>query len=140
MSDIKLKWLFYTLVIACIPFIVRLLLNISTNVPTDLLTISDLVAFSLVMQVSTIGGAENLGAHRLKFKTICNSISIILVLFSGLYYSLSLIAESNKSIMKLDSCIYVLSFICVTSTVLSYATHDRIHKDSILSEELKCKA
>ena len=132
MSDVKLKWLFYTLIIALVPFFIRIVLSQSLNLPTEKISVSDLVAFSLVMQVSTIGGAESLSQERHRFKTICFSISIILVLFSGIYYALSLIAEKNPSIMNLNSCIYVLIVICLTSTILSYATHDRLHKDTIM--------
>ncbi|HHH1591148.1 TPA: hypothetical protein ACPZG2_004136 [Yersinia enterocolitica] len=138
MSDIKIKWLFYTLIIACLPFAVRYLIKFSTNISTDILTISDLVAFSLVMQVSTIGGAENLGANRQAFKTVANGLSYTFAIFSGLYYAISLILQEYPALMKMNSCLYALSFICVASTFLSYATHDRIYKDSIVSGEKPC--
>ncbi|VUS78380.1 hypothetical protein [Klebsiella huaxiensis] len=132
MSDTKIKWILYTMVIALIPFIVRSLLNLSINTPVTILTIPDLVAYSLVMQVSTIGAAETLHIRHKKFKTICYGSSIVLLIISGLYYALSLLSEKYPAMMNINSCTYVLLFICLVSTIFSYATQDKSHKDTLI--------
>lgn len=132
MSDIKIKWLLYTVAIALVPFIVRFLLNRSLATPITILTIPDLVAYSLVMQVSTIGAAETLHVRHHKFKTICYGSSIILLIISGLYYGLSIFTEKYPTIVDTDSCIYVLLAICIVSTLFSYATQDKSYKDTLI--------
>ena len=137
MSETKLRWFFYTFVIAIVPFMVRLLLSFTTNISPQVLTISDLVAFSLVMQVSTIGAAEILSDEHKKFKTVCFSITTVLILFSGLYYALSIVSEKNPGIMNLNSSITVLFFICLSSTSLSFTAHHKLQNNrELLLEEV----
>jgi len=118
MSETKLRWFFYTFLIAIVPFMVRTVLNLTTNINTPILTIADLVAFSLVMQVSTVGAAEILNDQYKKFKTICLSLTIVLILFSGLYYALSVVSERNPGLMNLSTSVNVLGFICISSAIL----------------------
>lgn len=136
MSDIKIKWLIYTVLIGLVPCFIRLSLAISTNTITSMVSISDLVAFALVMQISTIGGCEQLNAKHSSFKSFSNGLSIILLILSGLYYALSLLLESKPDLINLNSCLYILAVVCLASTSLSYATHDRIYKDTLISEEI----
>lgn len=135
MSETKLRWFFYTFVIAIVPFMVRLLLGFTTNISPHILTISDLVAFSLVMQVSTVGAAEILSDAHKKFKTVCFSITTVLILFSGLYYALSIISEKNPEIMNLNSSIFVLFIICLSSTLLSFTAHHKLQSNEKLTME-----
>jgi hypothetical protein len=135
MSETKLRWFFYTFVIAIVPFMVRLLLSLTTNISPQILTISDLVAFSLVMQVSTVGAAETLSDEYKKFKTICFSITTVLILFSGLYYALSIVSEKNPEIINLHSSIITLSIICCSSTILSFTAHHKLQNNTKLLME-----
>ncbi|MCK7315662.1 hypothetical protein [Enterobacter cloacae] len=135
MSETKFRWFFYTFVIAIVPFLVRFLLNLTTNISPQILTISDLVAFSLVMQVSTMGAAETLNDQHKKFKTVCFSITTVLILFSGLYYALYIVSEKNPEIMNLNSSIKVLFTICASSTILSFTAHHKLQNNAKLSME-----
>lgn len=135
MSETKLRWFFYTFIIAIVPFMVRLLLSFTTNINPQILTISDLVAFSLVMQVSTVGAAEILSDDHKKFKTVCFSITTVLILFSGLYYALSIVAEKNPEIMNLNGSITVLFIICTSSTMLSFTAHHKLQNNTKLLME-----
>lgn len=130
MSDTKLRWFFYTFLIAIVPFMVRSILNLTTNINTPILTIADLVAFSLVMQVSTVGAAETLNDEHKKFKTICLSLTIVLILFSGLYYALSVVSERNPDLMNLKTSIKVLGVICISSAILSFTAHHKLQNNT----------
>ncbi|MGP6469909.1 hypothetical protein [Rahnella aceris] len=132
MNDIKIKWLIWTVLIGLVPFFVRLLIHYSANVVTALFTISDLVAFALVMLISTIGTCEQLNDSRAKQKSAVLGSSIILLIFTGIYYALSLIAETKPDFVNIENCTYVLIIFCLVSTLLSYATQDMLHKDNLI--------
>lgn len=134
MNDIKVKWLIWTVFIGLVPLFIRLSLYISSDMFTSKISISDLVAFALVMQISTIGGCEQLSKDHSRLKAICNGFSIFFLIISGVYYGISLIAESRPDLFNIDSCTTILVFVCIASTALSYATHDRIYKDTLISK------
>jgi len=126
----KIRWLIYTVIIGLIPFIIRLIvwwLCENTHDWDYIINEVDVVAFGLVLHLSIINELENERRLDPKWKTICNGISIIMLImfavFLGISYLEDVTASKMIGINKLKALCTVLS---VVSFLFCYAVYNEL--------------
>lgn len=135
MSNKKVKWLIYTVLVGLIPILIRLFIYfVINNNSINLLSASDFISLGLVIHISIINEIEHFEYSDTSWKTIINGMSIVFIAVYSVLFALIIINEGTESIINIETinfCTPVLSFV---SFLLSYAVYDRLlcfDKDNI---------
>ena len=127
MNNKKVKWLIYTVLVALIPVLSRVIVWIVTRRGSiDLFNPGDFVAFGLVLHISNINEIEHIDATDDNWKTIQNGISIVFIAFYGVLFALTLLAGAQPSIVDLTTIKYCSMLLSMISFIVSYSVYNRI--------------
>ena len=126
MTDKKIKWLIYTVLVGLIPILSRSLAWLVTNTGTvSFLSSSDFVAFGLVLHISNINEIEHFRNVGKEWKTVQNGVSIAFIAFYSVLYSLTLIGDKVVNVLAITYCSI---FMAIVSFLISYSVYDRISR------------
>lgn len=132
MTDKKIKWLIYTVLVGLIPILCRLLAWFVTHAGTvQCFSPSDFVAFGLVLHISNINEVEHIGMVEKKWKTVQNGISVTFIAFYSVLYTLTLLGDKVVDISAITYCSLSLAFF---SFLISFAVFDRLSKLNVIDE------
>ncbi|MCT4534699.1 hypothetical protein [Halodesulfovibrio sp.] len=133
----KTKWFVCTVAVGLLPIVLRILVSFFTKSDGILFyTIPDVVAFGLLLQISGINELEhfypdksNIAAR--SWKTIQNSLSIFIIVFYGVLFTLSTLSEGYPDLADLSiisKCAFALAF---SSLIITGAILDRLSKEEM---------
>lgn len=105
----RTKWLVYTVLIGLIPIMARLMAwAVTKEGVVDILSISDVIAFGLILQISNINEIEHIADPGREWKTTQNGTSIMLVSLYCVLYTLVLVGSSVIESAALTVCAVAL--------------------------------
>lgn len=123
MSSKSTKWLIYTVVIGLLPVIIRFLLWLVTEKSSmELLSISDMITFGLVIHISIINELEH-SHEEDAWKTKHNGVSILFItIYSALF---ALIVLSNEVFPMIDKNKFttLVALLNIVSFFIGYSVH-----------------
>jgi hypothetical protein len=124
---LKLKWFIYTVLIGLIPVGARfIVVLVSPRANNEMLwNETDIASFGLALNISNISVLEHESFHR-QWKTVVNGLSVILLIFIALVFSLSFMKEIDPSLISVLRLKQTSFILAVTSFVLSYVVYDRL--------------
>ncbi len=129
MSNVKIKWLIYTVLVGLIPVLSRALIwFISQNRTMDFFNAADFVAFGLILHISNINEIEHFNDPKKSWKTTHNGISIAFISFYSILFACSLLGESNPGLINVQSITYFSIGLSFVSFLISFIVYDRISK------------
>ncbi len=129
MSNVKIKWLIYTVLVGLIPVFLRLLIwTVLQNRTMDFLNAADFVAFGLVLHISNINQIEHFNNLEKAWKTIQNGLSIAFISFYSVLFACSLLGQSNPGLINVRSITYFSIGLSFVSFLISFIVYDRISK------------
>ena len=129
MTNIKIKWLIYTVLVGLIPALLRMLIwFISQDQNMDLFNASDFVAFGLILHISNINEIEHFNDHEKSWKTIQNGLSIAFISFYSVLFACHLLGQSNPGLINFESIKYLSMALSLVSFLLSLSVYNRISK------------
>lgn len=129
MSNVKIKWLIYTVLVGLIPVFLRLLIwTVLQNRTMDFLNAADFVAFGLILHISNINEIEHFNDPEKSWKTLHNGISIAFISFYSVLFACSLLGESNPGLINVRSITYFSIGLSFISFLISFIVYDRISK------------
>ena len=92
MSNKKVKWLIYTVLVGLIPILIRLFIYfVINNNSIDLLSASDFISLGLVIHISIINEIEHFEYSDTSWKTITNGMSIVFITIYSVLFALIII-------------------------------------------------
>ncbi len=129
MTNVKIKWLIYTVLVGLIPVLSRALIwGISQNRNMDFLNAADFVAFGLILHISNINEIEHFIDREKSWKTMHNGISIAFISFYSVLFACSLLGQSNPGLINVRSITYFSIGLSFVSFLISFTVYDRISK------------
>ena len=129
MTNIKIKWLIYTVLVGLIPVLSRVLIwFISQNRTMDIFNASDFVAFGLILHISNINEIEHFNDRERSWKTIQNGLSIAFISFYSVLFAADLFGQSNPGLINVKSMKYVAMVLSLASFGISLSVYHRISK------------
>ncbi len=129
MSNVKIKWLIYTVLVGLIPVFLRLLIwTVLQKRTMDFLNAADFVAFGLILHISNINEIEHFNDPEKSWKTLHNGISIAFISFYSVLFACSLLGESNPGLINVRSITYFSIGLSFISFLISFIVYDRISK------------
>ena len=111
MNEKTVNWLTFTCLIGLIPLVLRLCVWFISNEHIEPISISDLVAFGLVLHASNINEVNNFGEEDSKWRNIHNSVSICFIAVYGLLLFTTIIPSLDINSYNLLVLAISLSFI-----------------------------
>lgn len=123
MENRKTKWLIYTVLIGLLPVIIRALLWLVTkNSSLELLSVSDIIIFGLIIHISIINELEH-SSEEDEWKTKQNGISLLFItVYSALFALILLSNEVSPMIDKVKITILVI-LMSIVSFLIGYTVH-----------------
>ncbi len=129
MSNVKIKWLIYTVLVGLIPVLSRALIwFISQNRTMDFFNAADFVVFGLILHISNINEIEHFDDPERSWKTTHNGISIAFISFYSVLFACSLLGQSNPGLIDMGAMKYAAIALSLTSFGISYSVYRRIAK------------
>lgn len=129
MGDKQIKWLMYTVLVGLIPIILRLIMHVVTNGSVKMFNASDFIAFGLILHISNINELEHYTKVKDKsWKTIQNGLSIIFIVFYGLFFALTLLSEVNPISINYNAVEKFAMILSGVSFLISFMIYDRLSK------------
>ena len=129
MTNIKIKWLIYTVLVGLIPVLSRMLIwFISRDRTMDILNASDFVAFGLILHISNINEIEHFDDPKKSWKTIQNGLSIAFISFYSVLFAADLFGQSNPGLIDVKSLKHVAMGLSLASFGISLSVYHRISK------------
>jgi hypothetical protein len=125
LSNKKIKWLIYTVVIGLIPILARLLISFITEGKIDYINSSDIIIFGLILHISNINELEHY-TKDIDWKTIQNGMSIVFIILYAILLVAVLFSEIEPNIIKNELINYISIPLSVVSFIISYSIYDRI--------------
>ncbi len=105
----RAKWLVYTVLIGMTPILARLLAwAVTKSGVVDILSVSDVITFGLILQISNINEIEHIEDPGREWKTTQNGTSIMLVSLYCVLYTLVLVGSSVIESVALTVCAVAL--------------------------------
>jgi len=126
-SDIRTKWLIYTVLIGVLPILLRLLLT-TWGVKISLFSISDFVAFGFVLHISILNEIEHVIGQR-QWKTFQNGISIAAIFIYGSFSCVLMLHESGFKEIDLDGIkvsAYIAAFVSLLTSLSVFFRPNRV--------------
>ena len=125
----QVKWLMYTVLVGLIPIFFRLTMHLATSGDVQLFSASDFIAFGLILHISNINELEHYTKVKDKsWKTIQNGLSIIFILFYGLFFALTLLSEVNPTSIDYEIVRRLTMLLSGVSFIISYMIYYRLSK------------
>ncbi|MGE4260013.1 hypothetical protein [Shewanella sp.] len=115
MTELRTKWLVYTVGIGLLPIFLRLLLN-SWGAKITLLSASDFVAFGFVLHISILNEIEYINGQK-AWKTFQNGLSILGIFVYGAFSCALMLHEAGtvgvdfKSLLNTAIISAIISFL-----------------------------
>ena len=129
MTNIKIKWLIYTVLVGLIPVLSRALIwFISQNRTIDFFNASDFVAFGLVLHISNINQIEHFNNLEKSWKTIQNGLSIAFISFYSVLFACTLLGQSNPGLINVRAITGFSIGFSFVSFLMSFTVYDTISK------------
>ena len=127
MGNIKTRWLVYTVLVALIPMLCRLLVwgMLDAN-NVNWIDASDCIAFGIIVHISSINEVEHLDDKQGSWKTIINGTSIAFITIYGVLFALNVVEESDKNLLKDGVLLYLVSVLAIISFVIGFAVFHRL--------------
>jgi hypothetical protein len=125
LSNKKIKWLIYTVVIGLIPILARLLISFITEGKIDYINSSDIIIFGLILHISNINELEHYTKDT-DWKTIQNGMSIVFIILYAILLVAVLFSEIEPNIIKNELINYISIPLSIVSFLISYSIYDRI--------------
>lgn len=130
-SDLKLRWLIYTVLFGMVPIVFRLIVStlIEGEVGLPRFAPSDFIAFGIVLQVSIFNEIKYHDLDDAEWKHRMMGMSaFFMLLYSGLYI-LMLVSEGLKGV-KVELILHSSMICCAVSLLLCYVFYDRMSKSA----------
>lgn len=126
------KWLMYTVVIGLIPIILRFFLyfTLSNNYSINIISLSDIAIFGLIIHISIINELEHYSDKNWKIKQTVVSM-LFIIIYSFLF---ALITFSNEVLVIFDKNITIL---IILMSFVSFFIGYSVHYNSSLKEGLR---
>ncbi len=126
------KWLMYTVVIGLIPIILRFFLyfTLSNNYSINIISLSDIAIFGLIIHISIINELEHYSDKNWKIKQTVVSM-LFIIIYSFLF---ALITFSNEVLVIFDKNITIL---IILMSFVSFLIGYSVHYNSSLKEGLR---
>jgi len=104
MTNKKIKWLIYTVMVGLLPFILRFVIFLVSQDKENLVWInpSDIVAFGLILHISNINELEHINSSDPSWKTIQNGVSIAFISLYSVFFAISLIHDSRPDLFEIN--------------------------------------
>ena len=129
MTDRKIKWLMYTVLVGLIPVLCRLLVwVISQRRNMDLFNATDFVVFGLILHISNINAIEQFDDSQQTWKTIQNGTSIIFIVVYSVLFASFLLDQSNPGLVDAAYIKYISIGLSIISFLLCLSVYDRSSK------------
>lgn len=129
MTDRKIKWLMYTVLVGLIPVVARLLIwAISQDRNLEFVNAADFVVFGLILQISNINEVEHFNDSQGSWKTIQNGTSIAFIAVYGVLFAAYLLGQSNPGLIDPEAIRFLAIGLSIVSFVLSYSVYNRISR------------
>lgn len=129
MDDKQIKWFMYTVLVGLIPILLRLIMHFVTNANIEMFSASDFIAFGLILHISNINELEHYTKVKDKsWKTIQNGLSIIFIVFYGLFFALTLLSEVNPASIDYDRVKELTMILSLVSFIISFMVYYRLRK------------
>lgn len=126
-SDVKLRWLIYTVAFGMVPILMRLL--VGCFVPDDSglvwLSASDFISFGIVLQVSIFNEMRYHDAKDLEWKHRMLGVSAFLMVFYAALYVILLFSEVYTD-LDVDALRYSSMASSCISLLLCFVFYDRM--------------
>lgn len=130
-SDLKLRWLIYTVSFGVVPMLLRLLVGflIVDGKNVTYFSASDFIAFGIVLQVSIFNEIRYHDVLDADWKHRMMGVSsLFMFCYSGLYVML-LVSESFQGI-NMHALLYSSIAASVVSLLLCFCSYDRMSRSS----------
>lgn len=129
MKPSKSKWLAYTVLVALIPILCRVLLWVIAKADTVApFAASDVVAFGLVMHISSINELEHVTSPKDRpWKTIQNGISVLFIALYSVLFGAMLLAERNPALIDSSALLKCVAALAGTSLILGFSVLHRLN-------------
>ena len=129
MTDRKTKWLIYTVLVALIPAVARMVVwLISQNPDTSLFSAADFIIFGLVLHISNINELEHFNERERSWKTIQNGASVFLIFLYSILLTAYLFGEANHGLLNYESLKYISISLGVGSFLISLSVYNETSK------------
>lgn len=118
MGKIIIKWFLATIFVGLIPMLIRVFLYVIMLDPGPLriVTISDILVWGLVLNVSIFNERERFFNYNPKISSVSSTVSVVLIVIFSLLFAFELINEA-KSIFKPYSILSVGVFFSIVTLI-----------------------
>ncbi|MCD5977243.1 hypothetical protein [Pseudomonas quasicaspiana] len=126
MSELKWKWLVFTVLFGMVPIFIRLLVaGFDTADRVPLFTASDFIALGIVLQVSLMNEVKYDDFNDVGWKQVMVGCSVLYMVVYAVLYVLTLVSEFDKAI-DAKLILYVSIALSFVSLLLCWAVYDRL--------------
>lgn len=123
MENRKTKWLIYTVVIGLLPVIIRALLWLVTEDSSlELLNISDIIIFGLIIHISIINELEH-SNEKAEWKTKQNGMSILFITVYSALFALILLSNEVSPMIDKNNITALVIVMSMVSFFIGYSVH-----------------
>ncbi|MDP9973265.1 hypothetical protein J2W39_004512 [Variovorax paradoxus] len=94
------KWWVYTVIIGLLPALMRFAVWLLTDFGVQALSVSDVIAFGLVLHISMINEAEDVDWLSRKWRTINHGASVAAIAVYCVFFAVGVIGEKSSSVTQ----------------------------------------
>ena len=122
------KWAVYTVILAMIPIIMRLLIAILVTPRTHFrwLSESDVATFGLILAITNINALETATNIEEKWKTWRMGISVLIILAFATLFAITCFQELQPDVFERNRVLWANIILSLVSVVYSYSIWNRI--------------
>ena len=129
MTDRKTKWLIYTILVALIPAVARMVVWLISQSPdTDLFNAVDFIIFGLVLHISNINELEHFNEREESWKTVQNGASVFLLIVYSVLLTSHLFGEANPGLIDTQTMKIGAILLGIISFLISYSVYNATSK------------
>lgn len=122
-SEMRTKWLMYTVFIGLLPIGLRLLMT-SWGISIPYFSASDFIAFGFVLHISILNEIEHVDQQKV-WKTVQNGMSIVAIFVYGAFTCGLMLNESGISGVNLDAVRNTAMIAAIVSFIISLSVFYR---------------
>lgn len=126
MTNKKIKWLFYTVLVGLVPALSRFFVWLFTNSNSIIpFSAADFIVLGIVLHVSNMNEIEHIDGNN-DWKTKQNGISFLFIAIYSVIFALVVMSEAQKDLINVSAINWCSVILSITSFVISFSVFDRI--------------
>ncbi|WNW11245.1 hypothetical protein RRX38_08785 [Pseudomonas sp. DTU_2021_1001937_2_SI_NGA_ILE_001] len=125
-SDKKILWLIYTVLLGMVPIFMRLIVaNLVNGERIPVVAASDFISLGIVIHISVLAEIRYSDTHGATWKQAVTGVTVLALIFYSVLYAASVFSEVSNEV-NTSGILWSSMFMAVVSFLVSLVVYDRL--------------